>query len=92
MKTSVLLLAGLVVVAATGCVSPPSPTAQPNPAQAEMKGCYYAGELLRAVRRPDGSVSHLDLGSFVFTRQPYDEGAPVPGGVDAEGWRGIRWP
>jgi hypothetical protein len=53
---------------------------------------YYAGELLRAVRRPDGSVSHLDLGSFVFTRQPYDEGAPVPGGVDAEGWRGIRWP
>ncbi|MGW0626313.1 serine hydrolase domain-containing protein [Streptomyces sp. NPDC002758] len=50
---------------------------------------YYAGELLRAVRRPDGSVSHLDLGSFVFTRQPYDEGAPVPGGVDPEGWRGV---
>lgn len=35
---------------------------------------YFAGELLRAVRRPDGTVSHLDLGSFVFTRQPYDEG------------------
>jgi CubicO group peptidase (beta-lactamase class C family) len=51
---------------------------------------YYAGEPLRAVRRPDGSVSHLDLGSFVFTRQPYDEGASVPGGVDPEGWRGIR--
>ncbi|MFF3873018.1 serine hydrolase domain-containing protein [Streptomyces sp. NPDC001978] len=50
---------------------------------------YYAGELLRAVRRQDGSVSHLDLGSFVFTRQPYDEGAPVPGGVDPEGWRGV---
>lgn len=50
---------------------------------------YYAGEPLRAVRRPDGTVSHLDLGSFVFTRQPYDEGAPVPGGVDPEGWRGI---
>ncbi|MER7574279.1 serine hydrolase domain-containing protein [Streptomyces sp. NPDC126514] len=50
---------------------------------------YYAGELLQVVRRPDGSVSHLDLGSFVFTRQPYDEGAPVPGGVDPEGWRGI---
>ncbi|PPS75617.1 MULTISPECIES: serine hydrolase domain-containing protein [Streptomyces] len=50
---------------------------------------YYAGELLKAVRRPDGSVGHLDLGSFVFTRQPYDEGAPVPGGVDPEGWRGI---
>ncbi|MGI5409759.1 serine hydrolase domain-containing protein [Streptomyces chartreusis] len=49
---------------------------------------YYAGELLKAVRRPDGTVDHLDLGSFVFTRQPYDEGAAVPGGVDPEGWRG----
>ncbi|MEU0677392.1 serine hydrolase domain-containing protein [Streptomyces sp. NPDC006172] len=50
---------------------------------------YFAGEILRAVRRPDGSVDHLDLGSFVFTRQPYDETAAVPGGVDAKGWRGI---
>ncbi|MEU9600114.1 serine hydrolase domain-containing protein [Streptomyces sp. NPDC048109] len=50
---------------------------------------YYAGELLRVVRRPDGTVSHLDLGSFVFTRQPYEEGSAVPGGVDPEGWRGI---
>ncbi|MFE9358501.1 serine hydrolase domain-containing protein [Streptomyces olivaceoviridis] len=50
---------------------------------------YYAGELLRPERRPDGTVSHLDLGSFVFTRQPYDPEAPVPGGVDPEGWRGI---
>ncbi|ANP56168.1 CubicO group peptidase (beta-lactamase class C family) [Streptomyces griseochromogenes] len=50
---------------------------------------YYAGELLRPVRRPNGCVSHLDLGSFVFTRQPYEEGAGVPGGVDPEGWRGI---
>ncbi|WP_236060729.1 serine hydrolase domain-containing protein [Actinacidiphila acididurans] len=45
---------------------------------------YYAGETLRVVRRPDGSVSHLDLGSFVFTRQPYDPQAPVPGGFP--GW------
>ncbi|MFV0134880.1 serine hydrolase domain-containing protein [Streptomyces sp. HMX87] len=51
---------------------------------------YYAGEVLRAVRCPDGTVSHLDLGSFVFTRRPYDEEAPVPGGVDPEGWRGIE--
>lgn len=50
---------------------------------------YFAGETLRAVQRPDGTVDHLDLGSFVFTRQPYDERADVPGGVDAEGWRGI---
>lgn len=51
---------------------------------------YFAGELLQAVRRPDGVVDHLDLGSFVFVRQPYDQGASVPGGVDPEGWRGIR--
>ncbi|MFG2514983.1 serine hydrolase domain-containing protein [Streptomyces sp. NPDC048584] len=50
---------------------------------------YYAGESLKPVRRPDGSLSHLDLGSFVFTRQPYDEAAPVPGGVDPAGWRGV---
>ncbi|MGX1271101.1 serine hydrolase domain-containing protein [Streptomyces phaeoluteigriseus] len=50
---------------------------------------YFAGEPLRLVRRPDGTLDHLDLGSFVFTRQPYDERAEVPGGVDAEGWRGI---
>ncbi len=50
---------------------------------------YYAGETLRVVRRPDGTVSHLDLGSFVFTREPYDPQAPVPGGVDPQGWQGI---
>ncbi|MET8801556.1 serine hydrolase domain-containing protein [Streptomyces sp. NPDC004546] len=50
---------------------------------------YFAGELLRPVRRTDGTLGHLDLGSFVFTRQPYDPEAPIPGGVDPEGWRGI---
>ncbi|MFE9251893.1 serine hydrolase domain-containing protein [Streptomyces sp. NPDC007088] len=50
---------------------------------------YYAGEELRAVRDDSGQVTHLDLGSFVFTRQPYDEAAPVPGGSDPEGWRGL---
>jgi CubicO group peptidase (beta-lactamase class C family) len=48
---------------------------------------YHTGEPLRVVRRPDGSVSHLDLGSFVFTRTPYEPGAGVPGGVDPSGWR-----
>ncbi len=47
---------------------------------------YYAGETLRVVRTPDGTVSHLDIGSFVLTRKPYDPNAPVPGGVDMEGW------
>ncbi|MFJ2032971.1 serine hydrolase domain-containing protein [Streptosporangium sp. NPDC087985] len=49
---------------------------------------YYAGETLRLVRRADGSPSHLDLNTFVFTRTPYDPSAEVPGGVDAGGWRG----
>ncbi|MDN3297777.1 serine hydrolase domain-containing protein [Streptomyces ficellus] len=50
---------------------------------------YFAGETLRVVRRADGSVSHLDLGSFVFTREPYEPGEAVPGGVDEGGWRGL---
>ncbi|MFE0700201.1 serine hydrolase domain-containing protein [Streptomyces sp. NPDC058872] len=50
---------------------------------------YYAGEALRVVRRPDGGVSHLDLGSFVFTRKPYEPRDAVPGGVDEGGWRGL---
>ncbi|GHJ44611.1 serine hydrolase [Catellatospora sp. TT07R-123] len=50
---------------------------------------YYAGETLRVARRPDGTVDHLDLGSFVFTRTPYDAAADVPGGVDPAGWRGL---
>ncbi len=48
---------------------------------------YYAGETLRVVRRPDRSISHLDLASFVLTRTPYDPEADVPGGVDPGGWR-----
>ncbi|CAL9470218.1 serine hydrolase domain-containing protein [Streptomyces sp. enrichment culture] len=51
---------------------------------------YYDGEVLRVVRRQDGSVSHLDLGSFVFTREPYGPADAVPGGVDVDGWRGGR--
>ncbi|MBW5247919.1 beta-lactamase family protein [Streptomyces sp. P01-B04] len=50
---------------------------------------YYAGEILRVVRNDDGSVNHLDLGSFVLTREPYDPAAAVPGGVDEDGWRGL---
>jgi CubicO group peptidase (beta-lactamase class C family) len=42
---------------------------------------YFAGEPLRI------ADDHLDLGTFVFTRTPYDPDAPVPGGVDGRGWR-----
>ncbi|SFP46179.1 CubicO group peptidase, beta-lactamase class C family [Amycolatopsis arida] len=48
---------------------------------------YYAGETLRVVRAADGTPSHLDLATFVFTRTPYDPAAPIPGGVDEDGWR-----
>jgi CubicO group peptidase (beta-lactamase class C family) len=48
---------------------------------------YYAGETLRVVRGHDGEVNHLDLGSFVFTREPYAPADVVPGDVDPAGWR-----
>lgn len=50
---------------------------------------YYAGETLRVVRAADGAVDHLDLGSFAFTREPYDKGSAIPGGVAEGGWRGL---
>jgi CubicO group peptidase (beta-lactamase class C family) len=53
---------------------------------------YFAGESLRVVRGADGTVSHLDLNTFVFTRQPYDAAVPVPGGVDPAGWRPVAGP
>ncbi len=49
---------------------------------------YYARERLRPVRGPDGRVVALDLASHTYTRLPYDDAAPVPGGVDPGGWRG----
>ena len=48
---------------------------------------YYTGETLRLVRGPDGTVDHLDLGSFVFTREPYSPDAPLAARPDPEGWR-----
>lgn len=53
---------------------------------------YYNGETLEVVRRADGTLSHLDIGSFVFTRSPYDPAAPIPGGVDPAGWTGTGEP
>lgn len=53
--------------------------------------------LATVVRDGAGRVTHLDLGTFVFTREPYPaDGAvpgsvpgPVPGGVDPGGWIGL---
>jgi CubicO group peptidase (beta-lactamase class C family) len=41
---------------------------------------YHAGEELRVVRNADGSVSHLNISTFIYTRTPYDPAAPIPGG------------
>jgi CubicO group peptidase (beta-lactamase class C family) len=41
---------------------------------------YHAGETLHVHRRPDGTVSHLEVATFVFTRAPYDPDVTVPGG------------
>lgn len=60
-------------------------TARPDGTWLGLDG-YYAGETLRVVRSP-GGVTHLDLNTFIFTREPYDPAAPVPGGVDPDGWR-----
>lgn len=43
---------------------------------------YHYGERLRVVRHPDGSPSHLDIGTFCYTRVPYDPAAPIPGAGD----------
>ena len=47
---------------------------------------YFDGEHLVLCRRDDGSLSHLDVASFVFTAAPYAPTAEIPGGVDDQGW------
>lgn len=47
---------------------------------------YFRGEILRVVRAVDGTAEHLDIGTFVFTRHPYQPGEVVPGGMDEGGW------
>ncbi len=47
---------------------------------------YHAGEVLTPVRDGKGRLVALDLGTFVFSRSPYDPAAPQPGGVHPDGW------
>lgn len=49
-------------------------------------GGYFRGETLRATRDADGTPRHLDIGTFVLTRRPYEPGDVIPGGMDAGGW------
>jgi CubicO group peptidase (beta-lactamase class C family) len=48
---------------------------------------YYSGETLRVVPGADGTANHLDLGTFVFTREPYAEDAPLAARPDPDGWQ-----
>ncbi len=48
---------------------------------------YQAGEPLVPVRGPGGTPIAIDIGSFIYTRTPYDPAGPVPGGIDPDGWR-----
>ena len=50
-------------------------------------GDYFHGERLAVVREPGGGVRALDVGTFCFTREPYDPAADLPGGPNAVGWR-----
>jgi CubicO group peptidase (beta-lactamase class C family) len=47
---------------------------------------YFDGERLELCRREDGSISHFEIATFVFTRRPYDPGPAIPGGVDDQAW------
>lgn len=42
---------------------------------------YLEAETLRVGRGEDGTVTHLECATFVYTRTPYDPAAPIPGGA-----------
>jgi CubicO group peptidase (beta-lactamase class C family) len=50
-----------------------------------VEGGYWLGERLM-VRDAGGVPVALDIGTFQFTRTPYDPETAVPGGVDGAGW------
>jgi hypothetical protein len=41
---------------------------------------YHRGETLHVVRGDDGTVSHLECATFVYTKVPYDPDVAIPGG------------
>ncbi len=45
-----------------------------------------AGEPLSVIAGPDGRPQALDIGSFIYTRTPYDPAAPIPGGLAPGNW------
>ncbi|MEU2201043.1 serine hydrolase domain-containing protein [Isoptericola sp. NPDC019482] len=55
-----------------------------------VEGGYWRGERLRLLEA--GAAQALDVGTFHFTRTPYDPATAVPGGVDPAGWRAVPAP
>lgn len=53
-----------------------------------VAGGYWRGERLRPVATGTPAEA-LDVGTFHFTRAPYDPATAVPGGVDPAGWRDV---
>jgi hypothetical protein len=48
---------------------------------------YYTGETLRLVPAADGVAEYLDLGTFIFTREPYGPRSPVAARPHEDGWQ-----
>ena len=80
------LVADLVGVVGDNEPAAPPPWRPLSELDGNVFRTYWDGETLRPVRAGD-RVDHLDVGGFVFIREPYDAGADIPGGVDAAGWR-----
>lgn len=49
-------------------------------------GGYFHAETLRPIRDRVGRVRQLDVGTFCFTRTPYDSRADLPGGEPDHRW------
>jgi hypothetical protein len=50
-----------------------------------VEGGYWLGERFEVREAGEGAVA-LDVGTFHFSRAPYDPATAVPGGVDPRGW------
>lgn len=46
----------------------------------------FRGETMRVIRGTDGTVTHLEIATYVLTRRPYQPGEVIPGGLDAGSW------
>ena len=53
----------------------------------DRAGRLLPGETLRLVPAADGIAEYLDLGTFVFTREPYGPGSPFAAQPHEDGWQ-----